>query len=112
MLRRPLFSLLFLLSFLAGGAHAQASRDVSRGELLYGNHCIACHSTQMHWREHRLVTGWTSLLLQVRRWQAAAQLNWSDEDIDDVARHLNDVFYRFPAGGKALGVAPDPSGRG
>jgi hypothetical protein len=24
------------------------------------------------------------------------QLQWSDSDIDEVARHLNDTIYRFP----------------
>ena len=67
----------------------------SRGELLYSTHCIACHSTQMHWRDQRLATDWNSLRAQVSRWQAAASLEWSDEDITDVARHLNERFYGF-----------------
>ena len=67
----------------------------SRGQLLYGNHCIACHTTQMHWRDKKLVTDWPSLKVQVRRWQGTAQLNWSEEDIDDVARFLNDTYYRL-----------------
>lgn len=25
----------------------------SRGELLYTTHCIACHTTEMHWRDRR-----------------------------------------------------------
>jgi mono/diheme cytochrome c family protein len=76
-----------------------------RGQLLYGNHCIACHSTQMHWRDKKLATDWSSLKEQVRRWQGTAQLNWSEADIDDVARFLNDSFYRFPGGAK-VAVAP------
>ena len=46
----------------------------------------------MHWRDKKLVTDWPSLKVQVRRWQGTAQLNWSDEDIDDVARFLNDTY--------------------
>lgn len=76
----------------------------SRGRLLYDHHCIACHSTQMHWRNQKLATDWPSLKAQVRRWQAAAQLNWSDDDIDDVARFLNDAIYRLPAAGKVVGL--------
>ena len=74
----------------------------SRGQMLYGNHCVACHTTQMHWRDKKLVTDWPSLKVQVRRFQGAAQLNWSEEDIDDVARYLNDAFYRLPGGKVAL----------
>jgi mono/diheme cytochrome c family protein len=77
----------------------------SRGRLLYDHHCIACHSTQMHWRNQKLATDWPSLKAQVRRWQAAAQLNWSEDDIDEVARFLNDAIYRLPAAGKVVELA-------
>ena len=76
----------------------------SRGQMLYGNHCIACHTTQMHWRDRKLVTDWPSLKVQVRRWQGTAQLNWSEEDIDDVARFLNDTYYRLQ--GARVAVLP------
>lgn len=73
----------------------------SRGELLYTTHCIACHATQMHWRDKRLAVDWPSLVGQVRRFQGVAQLQWTEEDIREVARHLNDTIYRF---------APPPRG--
>ncbi len=75
---------------------AQAQTVPSRGQLLYGNHCIECHSTQMHWRAGRLARDWDSLAAQVRRWQGEARLGWSDEDIAAVTRHLNDTIYQFP----------------
>src|SRR4051794_34624473 len=81
---------------LAGPPQAQAESPASRGQLLYANHCVECHSTQMHWRDKRLATDWASLQAWVRRWQAEASLQWSDEDIDAVARHLNDTIYQFP----------------
>ena len=68
----------------------------SRGELLYSTHCIACHTQQVHWRERKLATDWTSLRAQVWRWQADAALGWNDDDVAEVARYLNDEFYRFP----------------
>lgn len=77
---------------------APASAPVpSRGAMLYGNHCIACHATQMHWRAKRQATDWASLRAQVQHWQGVARLDWSDEDVLDVVRHLNDTIYRFPA---------------
>lgn len=80
----------------------------SRGQMLYGHHCIACHNTQMHWRDKKLATDWASLKAQVRHWQAVAQLNWSEDDIDDVARYLNDSIYRFPQGGRVAGLPVPP----
>jgi hypothetical protein len=78
-----------------GQAQAQ-SAEPSRGRLLYETHCIGCHNSQMHWRDQRLARDWPGLLAQVRGWQARANLGWSDGDITEVARHLNDAIYRFP----------------
>lgn len=76
-------------------AISPAARAQSRGELLYTTHCVACHTTQMHWREHRAASDWPRLQAQVRRWQGAASLAWSDSDILDVARYLNDTIYKY-----------------
>ncbi|MDM0044441.1 cytochrome C [Variovorax dokdonensis] len=81
----------FAVLMLAGGAAcAQA-----RGYMLYSQHCIECHTEQVHWRDGRLATDWQSLNAQVRRWQAVARLNWSEEDIQNVTRHLNTRYYDF-----------------
>jgi hypothetical protein len=64
--------------------------------LLYETHCIACHNTQMHWRDGRVVRDWAGLVTQVRVWQERAKLQWSEEDILEVARHLNAGIYRLP----------------
>lgn len=69
--------------------------DASRGQLLYSTHCIECHTVQMHWREQKKARDWPTLMAQVRRWQAEARLQWSEQDVNDVTRHLNDTIYRF-----------------
>lgn len=66
-----------------------------RGELLYSTHCVTCHTTQMHWRAGRAATDWPTLKAQVRRWQGAASLAWTEEDVLAVARYLNDAIYHF-----------------
>jgi mono/diheme cytochrome c family protein len=80
----------FALAGMSAGAAAP-----SRGELLYTTHCIACHSTQMHWREQRRATDLDSLKEQVRLWQGRAFLSWSEDDIAEVTRYLNERIYRF-----------------
>ena len=92
---------------------APSAMAQSRGELLYTTHCIACHATEVHWRDKRSASNWASLKVQVRRWQDAASLAWSDSDILDVSRYLNDSIYHFeqttdplssssPAGGQSV----------
>ena len=81
----------------AAGACAQPGAPAkTRGALLYETHCIACHDTQVHWRDRKLATDWNTLKAQVRAWQATDRLGWSETDIVEVARHLNVLHYRFP----------------
>ncbi|MBO9512512.1 MAG: cytochrome C [Variovorax sp.] len=84
----------FCLGGLLCGAPAVAQ---SRGELLYTTHCVACHTTGVHWRDHRLATDWNSLQAQVARWQGIGFLAWSDDDIAAVTRYLNESYYGFQA---------------
>lgn len=99
-----IMAMLATLLLLPAAAQDLGGRE-SRGRMLYEHHCIACHNTQMHWRDRKLATDWPSLKALVRRWQAAAQLNWSEDDIDDVTRFLNDAIYRLPVAGKVIGLA-------
>ena len=74
---------------------AQPLPAPTRGELLYSTHCIACHDTQIHWRDKKLVTDWKSLQKEVRRWQELAGLGWSNEEIAQVAQYLNQRLYHL-----------------
>jgi len=74
---------------------AQTTTVPTRGQLLYNTHCVACHDTQMHWRQSRKAVDWKTLVAQVRHWQSAEKLQWTEDDITQVARHLNDTIYRY-----------------
>ncbi len=67
------------------------------GELLYENHCIACHQREIHWRDKSVVRDWTSLVAQVDRWQKYGGLNWDAGEVAATARYLNSLHYRLPA---------------
>jgi len=88
-----LFAALAASSLLS---RAQGPSAPTRGQLLYTTHCIACHTTQMHWRDERRAVDWETLKGQVRRWQGNAGLQWADADIVEVARHLNETIYQYP----------------
>jgi mono/diheme cytochrome c family protein len=87
-------------------AQAVPGSDASRGELLYTTHCIACHTTQVHWRDKKIATDWASLKMQVGRWQTNAGLGWSDEEIADVTRYLNTRYYHFQSPRRQVEAAP------
>lgn len=83
----------------------------SRGQLLYATHCIECHDAQVHWRSRQRARNWGTLRVEVARWQASASLGWSDADIDEVTRYLNDTIYRFaqPQPRAAFSMRPSPT---
>jgi hypothetical protein len=90
------FLMRMLITFLACSIFAAPSAmGQSRGELLYTTHCISCHTTEMHWRDNRSASNWPAVKAQVRRWQDVASLAWSDGDILDVSRYLNETIYHF-----------------
>jgi mono/diheme cytochrome c family protein len=86
------------IAWLVSSAAANAEPDtkISRGELLYSTHCIACHSAEIHWRDKQLATDWISLNAQVRRWQEIAGLGWREDDVASVAHYLNAIYYHYP----------------
>jgi len=90
----PYLLVAFVPLLAAPGAHAQAT--LSRGQLLYATHCAECHTSQVHWRDRRQALDWDSLKAWVRHWQGEARLQWSEDEVEAVARHLNDTVYRFP----------------
>ncbi|CAH1385120.1 cytochrome c [Candidatus Nitrotoga sp. M5] len=96
MFRRLILAALFIFSGNFVNAETLLIHNATRGELLYTKHCIACHSTQIHWREKKRVTDWTSLQSEVQRWQGIAGLGWDQEEIDDVAQYLNVIYYHYP----------------
>jgi mono/diheme cytochrome c family protein len=95
-----------VLGAFAGLGAAQGPPIADRGELLYTIHCIACHGEQLHWRDGKVASDWSRLKAEVRRWQAAARLRWSEDDIVAVARYLNETIYHLPQTGDGVGGLP------
>src|ERR1700757_114536 len=69
--RIQLLAVLLVTAVLPLAAPPQVRTGSAAGALLYETHCIACHTTQVHWRDQRLATDWTTLSAQVRRWQTS-----------------------------------------
>ena len=85
-----------MLVLAASAGKAQDRTPHERGELLYSTFCVACHTTQMHWRAKKIARDLPGLREQVRRWQTNAGQNWEAADIEAVVNHLNRTYYKFP----------------
>lgn len=83
------------LILCASVAPARAETGVSRGEALYANHCVACHTCQAHTRRNPLVKNMGELVQQVDRWQANQKLGWTSDERAVVVEYLNRTFYKF-----------------
>lgn len=94
-----LLKTIVLVLLLASGNLARADTlpvpNATRGELLYANHCIACHTVDIHWRDKKLVTDLASLQAQVSRWQGVSGLGWDDDDVAQVTRYLDALHYHY-----------------
>jgi mono/diheme cytochrome c family protein len=86
----------FTLSVTPALAKNGSMIDTPRGAMLYENHCIQCHTQQVHWRDKKLATDWESLIKQVDRWQHNAGLRLNENDIEEVSKYLNRNYYHFP----------------
>ncbi len=87
---------IFILGINTAFAGNGRPNDNYRGAMLYENHCLQCHTRQIHWREKKTVTDWKSLTTEVDRWQHISGLEWNTSDIEAVSRYLNDLFYHYP----------------
>lgn len=67
----------------------------SRGQLLYENHCMACHESVSQIRTRQLVKSQAALREAVARWAVNANLPWSKEEIEEVTRYLGNRYYKF-----------------
>jgi mono/diheme cytochrome c family protein len=70
--------------------------DMRHGELLYQTYCVACHTSQAHWRDNSIVEDWSDVLEQVDRWQRNAGQHWPPSDVADVSAYLNILYYKMP----------------
>ena len=66
-----------------------------RGQLLYKNHCTACHTDSVHSRRHGKAHSINEIRQWVLRWSRHLELDWKKHDVDLVTDFLNRRYYHF-----------------
>jgi cytochrome c5 len=74
---------------------AKAPLTPMRGELLYQNHCTACHTSVAHVRSNRRANSVTAVEAWVIRWSGELKLGWTEDEVTDVTQHLVQRYYKF-----------------
>ena len=70
-------------------------RVTDRGQLLYENHCTACHEKSVHSRKHYKANSINDIHQWVIRWSKNLELDWTNNDVDIVTDYINRRFYQF-----------------
>lgn len=96
-----LFPALLASGVIIGSGPVQGA-DLKEGQALHEANCIACHASltdgkpdTLYTRKDRLVNSLADLQKQVRRCELNLELQWFDDQIDDVVAYLNKNFYKF-----------------
>lgn len=94
--------LIGLIGLLAISMTSLQAADLEAGRSLYQPNCIACHASLMKGDPARIYTrpdhrihSYPELITQVRRCSLSQGLQWSQQDIENVAAFLNTQYYKF-----------------
>lgn len=72
-----------------------SAEEFDRGEALYNNHCKECHEGMAHNRPGSRIGSVGDIRSWVASWSVHSSLDWSNEEIVDVADYLNKKFYQL-----------------
>jgi mono/diheme cytochrome c family protein len=83
----------FLWLALAGADSFAA--DTRHGQQLLSAHCGECHDTSIYSAAGRKAKDLDTIKQQTESGALALGLQWSSNDVADVAAYLNEQFYRY-----------------
>lgn len=72
-----------------------ADATFDRGQALYENHCRTCHESWAHTRDGRAARTLEDIRARVKAWSIHSDLDWNDEDVDDVTQFLAERYYKL-----------------
>ena len=75
---------------------AKVLSEVTRGQMLYENHCTNCHESTAHIRTKRKATSYKELGNWVNQRADWLNLGWSHVEKQEVMQYLNERYYKYP----------------
>ena len=93
---RIAMALLFGMAAATPLAADSRAPDAVRGQILYEQHCGACHTAGSHYRRDTLALSRDDLRGLVDVFRRQAGVAWTPEEIEDVVEYLNRTRYHFP----------------
>jgi len=91
----PRRSLLLCLPLFIVQMTAVHAENISFGKELHQENCLRCHQAEIYERPDRTVKTLKHLRSQVLFCAVSNDIEWFDEEIDDVTAYLNTFYYQF-----------------
>lgn len=80
----------------APNSEAKVLLEVTRGHMLYENHCTSCHESTVYIRTKRKATNYKEVGNWVNQFADWLNLGWGDVEKQEVMQYLNERYYKYP----------------
>ena len=77
-------------------SEAKVLSEVTRGQMLYENHCTSCHESTVYIRTKRKATNYKEVGNWVNQFADWLNLGWGDVEKQEVMQYLNERYYKYP----------------
>ena len=94
---KKLIAATILVGFFSAAAQAESMLlgDVAKGKKLHEGACTQCHGSEVYTRKDHRVKSVEGLIGQVNMCNQNLARNYSDNQLNDLVKYLNDSFYKF-----------------
>lgn len=77
-------------------SEAKVLSEVTRGQMLYENHCTSCHESTVYIRTKRKAQNYKEVGNWVNQRADWLNLGWGDIEKQEVMQYLNERYYKYP----------------
>ena len=78
------------------GSESKVLSELTRGHMLYENHCTSCHESTVYIRTKRKATNYKEVGNWVNQRADWLNLGWGDVEKQEVMQYLNERYYKYP----------------
>ena len=75
---------------------AKVLSEVTRGQMLYENHCTSCHESMVYIRTKRKAKNYKEVANWVSQRADWLNLDWTILEKQEVKQYLNERYYKYP----------------
>ena len=95
-MKKTIFAVI-ALSCLAQGVQAESMLpgDIAKGKKLHDTGCVSCHGSEVYTRKDRRIKTVEGLIGQVHACNANLSRSYSDAQLNDLTKYLNETYYKF-----------------